>query len=89
LLARIGGDEFAIMLGGDQDGQVVAQRLPRVAASSPLGEEFGGVCCTISLGAAIIYPAQHSLDDLLNLADRALYQAKHQGRNVGLLHDHR
>jgi PAS domain S-box-containing protein len=42
LLARIGGDEFAIMLGGDQDGQVVAQRLPRVAASSPLGEEFGG-----------------------------------------------
>ncbi|HEY8906348.1 MAG TPA: diguanylate cyclase, partial [Rhodoferax sp.] len=89
LLARIGGDEFAIMLSGTQDGQMVAQRLPRVAASSPLGEEFGGASCTLSLGAVITYPAQHSLDDLLNLADRALYQAKHQGRNVALLHDHR
>ncbi|MDR3367532.1 diguanylate cyclase [Rhodoferax sp.] len=89
LLARIGGDEFAIMLSGAQDGQVVAQRLPRVAASSPLGDEFGGVRCTISLGAAVIQPAQHSLDELLALADRALYQAKKQGRNVGLLHDHR
>ena len=89
LLARIGGDEFAIMLSGAQDGQVVAQRLPRVAASSPLGEEFGGLCYTVSLGAVIIDPMHHSLDDLLNLADQALYQAKNQGRNVGLLHDHR
>jgi len=89
LLARIGGDEFAIMLSGAQDGQVVAQRLPRVAASSPLGEEHGGVCCTVSLGAVVVDAARYSLDELLNLADQALYQAKREGRNVGLLHDHR
>lgn len=89
LLARVGGDEFAIMLSGVQDGQVVAQRLPRVAAASPLGEAQGGVCCTVSLGAVIIDAAQHSLDDLLSLADQALYQAKREGRNVGLLRDHR
>lgn len=89
LLARIGGDEFAIMLSGSQDGQVVAQRLPGVVASSPLGEEYGGVCCTVSLGAVVIDAAQYSLDDLLALADHALYQAKREGRNVGLFHDYR
>jgi PleD family two-component response regulator len=70
-------------------GQVVAQRLPRVVATSPLGEAFGSVCCTISLGGVIIHPTQRSLDELLALADQALYQAKHEGRNLGLLHDHR
>lgn len=89
LLARVGGDEFAILLQGAQDAQVVVQRLPNVVAASPLGPAHGNVCCTISLGAAIAAAAQHSLDDLLNLADQALYQAKREGRNLGLLHDHR
>lgn len=87
LVARIGGDEFAIVLHGAQEGQVVAQRLPGAVAATPLAPAHGGVHCTISLGAVIIYPAQLSVDDLLNLADQALYQAKHQGRNLGLLHD--
>jgi diguanylate cyclase (GGDEF)-like protein len=89
LLARIGGDEFAIMVQGAAVGQLVSQRLPKAVATSPLSEAFGSVCCTISLGGVIIHPAEHSLDELLNLADQALYQAKHQGRNLGLLHDHR
>jgi diguanylate cyclase (GGDEF)-like protein/PAS domain S-box-containing protein len=89
LLARIGGDEFAILLQGGQEAQAVAQRLPRVVAANPLGPAHGSVACTISLGAVIVNPVQHSLDELLNLADQALYQAKHEGRNLGLLHDHR
>lgn len=89
LLARIGGDEFAIMLQGAAVGQLVSQRLPRVVAASPLAKSLGDLCCTISLGGVIIHPEEHSLDELLNLADQALYQAKTQGRNLGLLHDHR
>ncbi len=85
LLARIGGDEFAILLHGAQEGRVVAQRLPSLVAANPVLTTHGEIRCTISLGAVVICPAQHTVDELLHLADRALYQAKNQGRNQGLV----
>jgi len=85
LLARIGGDEFAILLHGAQEGCVVAQRLPGLVAANPVVTEHGEIGCTISLGAVVIFPTQHTVDELLHLADRALYQAKNQGRNQGMV----
>ncbi|SDO89749.1 PAS domain S-box-containing protein/diguanylate cyclase (GGDEF) domain-containing protein [Rhodoferax sp. OV413] len=89
MLARMGGDEFAIMLHGALDGQAVAERLPAVVAATPMLQAGQPVACTISLGALIIHPGQHSLDSLLHQADLALYEAKNQGRNRSVVRDYR
>jgi diguanylate cyclase (GGDEF)-like protein/PAS domain S-box-containing protein len=89
MLARMGGDEFAIMLHGALDGHTVAERLPAVVASSPMLHAGRHVAGTISLGAVIIHPGQHSLDSLLHQADLALYEAKKQGRNCAVVRDYR
>jgi diguanylate cyclase (GGDEF)-like protein/PAS domain S-box-containing protein len=88
LLARIGGDEFAILLQGAQEGRVVAQRLPGLLAAKPLVTQLGDIACTLSLGAVILLPTKHTVDELLHLADQALYHAKKQGRNQSVIHQY-
>lgn len=86
-LARIGGDEFAVILPAtDLPGaQDVAQRILaaiKALALPPGTERCGDV--TVSLGAAATVPGRKTVADpdaLLVLADRALYQAKQQGRD--------
>jgi diguanylate cyclase (GGDEF)-like protein/PAS domain S-box-containing protein len=81
VLARLGGDEFALLVSGHGDMQAVAARLPRLLASRPLEIDGEAVPVTISLGLAVIHPAQHTPASALHIADQALYQAKQQGRN--------
>lgn len=82
LLARIGGEEFGILFPGK--GLVEATRLCdriRLAVSrNPLllGDEM--LTVTASMGVAEVGSAQ-DFDRDLNLADRALYSAKQNGRN--------
>jgi diguanylate cyclase (GGDEF)-like protein len=85
LIARYGGEEFVVLLPGtDQSGGVaIAERLVACVsdlsmphAASPLGH------VTVSIGIAAAVPtAQTSADVVLRAADRALYEAKHSGRN--------
>jgi len=79
--ARMGGDEFSILLvDADQDNaEETAQRLV-----ARLAEPYQGICSPVSASIGIaIYP-KHGLDicTLLENADRALYAAKHGGRNT-------
>jgi len=78
--ARYGGEEFAIILpqAGLEGALVVAERLRARVEST----EVPGVRpITASLGVAT-FPAHASSRDLLvTTADRALYRAKHTGRN--------
>jgi diguanylate cyclase (GGDEF)-like protein len=82
-IARIGGDEFAILQSDvtePRDCAMLAYRiLDTMSRPFNLGEEqvFSG----ISIGIAL-YP-QNAADrqSLMQLADLALYRAKHQGRN--------
>ncbi|RKQ88047.1 diguanylate cyclase (GGDEF)-like protein [Solirubrobacter pauli] len=76
--ARVGGEEFVVLLPGTgiRGAQELAERV-RVAV-----ERGGGpVPITISAGVAAQVPrdADH---DLVESADRALYRAKHDGRNA-------
>ncbi|HEX4867661.1 MAG TPA: sensor domain-containing diguanylate cyclase [Acidimicrobiales bacterium] len=76
-LARIGGDEFTILLRGDLDGaRQVADRLTEVAGA-PF--EVGGTTVEVglSVGIAAARPGEGA-DDLLRRADAALYAAKRQ-----------
>ena len=43
--------------------------------------EGGNIRFTVSIGLAMLAPAEQRLDSLLKKADTALYQAKQQGRN--------
>jgi diguanylate cyclase (GGDEF)-like protein len=91
IFARYGGEEFIVLLP-ETDLRVVrsiAERLCCKIAETPLPIEPNHINITISVGAsAFDPPAQLSLssktgtlDQLINLADKALYEAKKAGRN--------
>lgn len=81
--ARMGGEEFLVLLPGIDGGQGhgVADRLRQQLAAVPLGEPGRGFVVTASLGVAQAGAADHSWRDVLRRADRALYAAKAGGRN--------
>ncbi|WP_162628781.1 sensor domain-containing diguanylate cyclase [Marinobacter bohaiensis] len=93
LIARVGGEEFAILLEDEEGGNVrdIAERLRALVATSPLvlpGQVDGvsgqakTISMTVSLGVARLRDCPGpDLDILLACADRALYEAKASGRN--------
>ncbi|MEK8031773.1 diguanylate cyclase [Ideonella sp. DXS29W] len=87
LFARIGGDEFAIVLGGANDVRAVAARLPSRVAATPLSFDGRELACGISLGAAVVMADDHDIDSALRRADAALYEAKRQGRGRSVVFD--
>lgn len=81
--ARIGGDEFAIVLQNLDDHNDAAAMCSKLLAK--IGEPYaiGGVEQLIgaSIGVALIPEDGTSPDELLRLADLAMYEAKSSGRN--------
>ena len=81
--ARIGGDEFAIVLQNLDNNSSAADICTKLLAK--IGEPYtiGGVEQTIgaSIGVARIPEDGTSPDELLRLADLAMYEAKASGRN--------
>lgn len=86
LAARFGGEEFALVLPGTPAGsaRLVAEKLRRAveAMQIPQKDSGGGPWLTISVGTATALPGEDQpCTDLIQVADRGLYQAKRQGRN--------
>lgn len=78
LLARVGGDEFVLIAPGLTNRADVDQLCSRlIAAVGPLAREFGFV--GLSIGIAIREAASETLADLVERADRAMYDAKRSG----------
>jgi diguanylate cyclase (GGDEF)-like protein/PAS domain S-box-containing protein len=82
--ARMGGDEFCVVLPGTDDRQAIAclnrvrDRLESIAFGGNSGNVYG---VTASFGVAEL-GAGETAADLIEAADRALYQAKREGRNA-------
>ncbi|WP_213336148.1 GGDEF domain-containing protein [Ancylobacter lacus] len=83
VLARLGGEEFAVLLPRQDAARarVVAERLRHAMAGTPMGETGPDRPVTVSIGGACVSTAGASIDDVLPLADHALYAAKRAGRN--------
>jgi len=81
LLARIGGEEFGLLLPETEAAQaeLVAERLRRQVAQSPLAEVSHSA--TVSIGVATSDESMAGISDLIRAADQALYAAKRSGRN--------
>jgi len=77
---RLGGDEFALLLADHDEGNalVAANSILERIASLDL-DHIGGV--TVSAGLATFPVQGHGRDELIRLADSALYWAKEHGKN--------
>jgi diguanylate cyclase (GGDEF)-like protein len=82
LLARIGGEEFAILFPGlnAKAALRLSDHIRLDLSHETLDVDDRQVTLTVSIGVAEI-GGQGSLDQHLVAADRALYTAKHEGRN--------
>lgn len=83
LAARIGGEEFAILLPETdlEGGQVLAERLRQELASAPVMINGEPIIVTASIGVTTASPKDADVGAVLARADKALYRAKSGGRN--------
>jgi diguanylate cyclase (GGDEF)-like protein len=84
IIARYGGEEIAVVLRAiGMDAAVhTAERLRKIVEATVIPFDGSEIKITASLGVAN-YPtiSVKSVDDLVAAADKALYRAKHAGRN--------
>jgi diguanylate cyclase (GGDEF)-like protein len=96
-VARIGGDEFAIIVQGVEQDRELLTIGARIctAVKSPVAVGDRHVLVGASVGAAIFPRHAHCAGELINAADMALYALKHAGRggtkllDEGILQDAR
>ncbi|MDJ0921956.1 MAG: GGDEF domain-containing protein [Henriciella sp.] len=81
-VARLGGEEFAVLLSVNSRAELhqYGERMRARVASQPCIHEGIGIRVTISIGAGVAAEGD-SVSGVLTQADRALYEAKNQGRN--------
>ncbi|MGA7433412.1 MAG: EAL domain-containing protein [Xanthobacteraceae bacterium] len=82
VLARLGGDEFAIVQAGETNPREAASGLANriiEALSKPFDIEGGAINIGASIGIALAPEHDTSSDNLLKMADLALYRAKSGG----------
>jgi diguanylate cyclase (GGDEF)-like protein/PAS domain S-box-containing protein len=79
-VARIGGEEFAVLLPSSsiEQAELVCERLRQAVAATPTAHEGFSIRVTVSGGVA---PLSGSGDEALRVADMALYRAKAAGRD--------
>ncbi len=81
--ARYGGEEFILMLPGanEEEAAKVANKIREAIAAKIFFHEKGDFNKTISFGVTRVSPDDSDIESLVARADRALYEAKHSGKN--------
>ncbi|MBE0606533.1 MAG: GGDEF domain-containing protein [Deltaproteobacteria bacterium] len=84
-VVRYGGDEFVVLLveTNADEAMIVAERMRKMVEAEAFVKEGGlGVRLTISIGIAAFPEHATTKQNLLNLADQAMYRGKESTRNV-------
>jgi len=83
LFARVGGEEFAVILPETDAAAALAvsERLRLAVAQMVVQSGRGAFSITVSIGLAIQGSGDSCLAALIKRADESLYEAKHAGRN--------
>ena len=81
-IARMGGDEFLVILNdihGIDEARAVAEKV-RLAAARPIASSGVTAHVTVSVGVTLSHPVE-GVDDVIARADEAMYEAKRAGRD--------
>jgi diguanylate cyclase (GGDEF)-like protein len=83
MISRIGGEEFAAVLPAAslQAGCATADRVRNAFAEAGLSVDGQPIGATVSAGVSVVDGVDIALTELMERADKALYQAKLNGRN--------
>lgn len=84
IVARYGGEEFVILMPEEkpENAYSLGERARQKVHASSLQYNGREIKTTISMGVACLNPSTNTSKELLvAMADKALYQAKHDGRN--------
>jgi diguanylate cyclase (GGDEF)-like protein len=91
VIARIGGDEFAVFCTGigniEQLSNIVSRLMDDWRGTDIAAKGGAKFRATLSIGAAIAPRDGVRYDELFNKADTALYRSKHQGRDRFTIYD--
>lgn len=82
-VARLGGDEFVVLLPAIPDINAVTQIAVKILSrlSQPFAISGQTLFVTISIGIALFPDHANNLENLLETADKAMYEAKRAGKN--------
>jgi diguanylate cyclase len=88
IVARLSGDEFAILEIGFSDPEMVAAQARKLigAIAEPFTVEGHRIQITASIGVAFYPGGGGDADELFSNADRAMYEAKREGGNAYHIH---
>ena len=82
LVARIGGDEFAVLLDASKDRAALEDYAARIVMALNRTIDCDGNAMAVSASVGIALAADCPVTDLFRNADDALYAAKAAGRNT-------
>ena len=84
VLGRLGGEEFIVLMPNTDNASAVAaaERIRQGFSAQPLPIDGHQRTTTLSIGVAVLAPADRQFSQLLQRADRAMYAAKNAGRDL-------
>jgi diguanylate cyclase (GGDEF)-like protein len=82
-VARVGGDEFIIIISPVESRQAIATVAQKVieTIAAPIQAVEDEAFLGASIGIALYPDDSQNADELLKLADQAMYRVKHSGKN--------